>query len=544
MPLKPKIIVLDDDPTGSQTVHSCLLLTRWDVETLKIGLEDDSPIFFVLTNTRALSPDQAAAVTREVCRNLKGAMAQTQIPAFLVVSRSDSTLRGHYPIETNIIAEELGPFDAHFLTPAFFEGGRITRNSVHYLIIKGVETPVHETEFAQDSVFGYRYSYLPDYVAEKTQGRIPADRVERFLLEAVRSGTLDRLLKLQDNVCVAVDAETQGDLDRFAQDILTAAAQGKRFLFRSAASLLTALAALPPQPISPEHMAEYGRNTKPGAVIVGSHVQKTTQQLEVLLQEPDVTGIEVNVALLQTSDEDDRAQLLSTVLQAVMTAFNQNQTPVVYTSRTELSFPDVQTRLDFGVAVSSLLMDVIRGLPSDLSFLISKGGITSNDTLSDGLALTTARLLGQVLPGISVVRTPDDHPRFPQLPVVLFPGNVGDEEALAIVHRRLRKHQHSIRQIPYCIEYSPASEVHLRNLTPRQQAIVIDGVNEQLLYQPTVETRNRKKMRPNLLAPWELRIGDLRIYYDVEEPERVVYINAVGIKERNQVRIAGEIYSL
>ena len=134
---RSKIIVLDDDPTGSQTVHSCLLLTKWDVETLKIGLMDEVPIFFILTNTRALPAKQAAAVTREVCQNLKIALAATKITEFLVVSRSDSTLRGHYPIETDVIAAELGGFDAHFLMPAFFEGGRITRDSIHYLLVDG-----------------------------------------------------------------------------------------------------------------------------------------------------------------------------------------------------------------------------------------------------------------------------------------------------------------------------------------------------------------------------------------------------------------------
>jgi mRNA-degrading endonuclease RelE of RelBE toxin-antitoxin system len=97
----------------------------------------------------------------------------------------------------------------------------------------------------------------------------------------------------------------------------------------------------------------------------------------------------------------------------------------------------------------------------------------------------------------------------------------------------------------YRIEYSLESETHLRFLTARQQSIVLDTVDEQLMYQPTVETKNRKPMRPNPLAPWELRIGDLRVYYDVEgEPEAVVYISAVGIKERNQIRIAGEVYDL
>jgi len=226
---RPKIIVLDDDPTGSQTVHSCLLLMRWDEDTLRLGLADNAPIFFVLTNTRALTPEKAESVTREVCHNLKTALTKEGIEDFLVVSRSDSTLRGHYPIETDVIAEELGGFDAHFLIPAFFEGGRITRDSIHYLIIDGVPTPVHETEFARDSVFAYHYSYLPDYVEEKTKGKIKADDVERFLLTDIRQGSLERLQKLKNNQCGVVDGETQADLDRFAEDILTAAGEGKNF---------------------------------------------------------------------------------------------------------------------------------------------------------------------------------------------------------------------------------------------------------------------------------------------------------------------------
>lgn len=437
MTTTPKIIVLDDDPTGSQTVHSCLLLTRWDVDTLRLGLRDDSPIFFVLTNTRALTPDQADARTREVCRNLKTAIALEHIPDFLVVSRSDSTLRGHYPIETDAIAEELGPFDAHFLTPAFFEGGRFTRDSIHYLIVNGVPTPVHETEFARDSVFAYQHSFLPDYVEEKTRGRIAAADVERFLLQDVRSSSLNRLRHLANNRCCAVDAETQDDLNRFAADVLVAASEGKRFLFRSAASLLTALAALPPQPVPAEAMATYTRNGQPGAVIVGSHVRKTTEQLEALLQAAGIVGIEVEVAHLLEESPTQRQALLDRTLNQVYRVHQEGKTPVVYTSRQELTFDSAQTRLDFGVAVSQLLMDIVQGLPNDIGFLISKGGITSNDVLSTGLALTTARLLGQILPGCSMVRTPAEHPLFPNLPVVLFPGNVGDRTALAEAYTRL-----------------------------------------------------------------------------------------------------------
>lgn len=432
----PPIVVLDDDPTGSQTVHSCLLLTRWDPETLKLGLQDSSPIRFILTNTRSLPPAKAEEVTRSVCRALKQAMGELGWERALFVSRSDSTLRGHYPLETDVMAAELGPFDAHFLVPAFFEGGRITRNSVHYLRVGERWVPVHETEFARDAVFGYHHSYLPDYVQEKTQGRIRAEQVERLTLEQIRAGCLERLLSLEGNVCCVVDGETQADLDRFAQDVWAAIEQGKRFLFRSAASLLTALAQLPPQPVLPEQMGRFVRSDRPGVVIVGSHVQKSSQQLARLLQEPETQGIEVEVRRLLDPD----AELLPGILAQVHSAYEQGLTPVVYTSREELTFEKdaVEMRLAFGQKVSRLLMGVVQGLPEGIGYLISKGGITSNDTLSTGLDLPAVRLLGQVYPGISMVITPSDHPRFPNLPVVLFPGNVGEVDTLVLIHRRLK----------------------------------------------------------------------------------------------------------
>jgi len=349
------------------------------------------------------------------------------------VSRSDSTLRGHFPVETDVMSAVLGPFDATLLTPAFFEGGRITRDSTHYLMVEGKPVPTHETEFARDSVFGYQHSYLPDYVEEKTGGRIPAATVKRFMLADLRAGVLNKLLGLSGNACVVVDAETQDDLNRFAADLLSAAASGKRFLFRSAASLLTALAGLPPQPVPAGEMAKYVRGGKPGAVIVGSHVPKTTSQLMELLKLPGIASIEVDVHRLP----HDHATLLAEVLVRIEFIHTIGQTPVIFTSRTERSFPDQAARLAFGEQVSGFLMDVVRGLPKTLGFLVSKGGITSNDVLSSGLALRTARLLGQILPGVSVVRCPPDHARFANMPVVIFPGNVGDDHALATVCLRL-----------------------------------------------------------------------------------------------------------
>ena len=433
----PKIIAIDDDPTGSQTVHGCLLLTRWDAPTLMEALDDPSPLFFVLGNTRGMGAEQAAAVTREICVNLRTALdaraAQGSPVRPVIVSRSDSTLRGHYPVETDVIAEELGPFDAHFLTPAFFEGGRITRGGTHYLIIDGEPVPVHQTEFAQDSVFGFTTAFLPDYVAEKTGGRIPAEQVQHFTLEDVRGELGERLTALNDNVCCVVDAERQCDLDHFARQVLAAAEGGKRFLFRSAASLLTALAGLPPQPVPAGEMSRFVRDGRPGVVLMGSHVGTSSRQLEHLRAHTDVVPIEVEVDRIDT----DADGLFAHLVAGVADAFAHDRGVVLFTSRGERRFPSTAERLAFGERVSAFLMRLVQGLPRDLGFLISKGGITSNDTLSKGLALTSARVLGQVRAGCSVVRCPADHPHFPELPVVIFPGNVGGPEALTEVYRIL-----------------------------------------------------------------------------------------------------------
>jgi uncharacterized protein YgbK (DUF1537 family) len=440
-----KIIVIDDDPTGSQTVHSCLLLTSWDTATLINALRDDSPLFFILSNTRSMDAARAARVTQSICVNLKQALDSLQSEGLdinpIVVSRSDSTLRGHYPVETDIIADELGPFDAHFMVPAFFEAGRFTRDSTHYLVVDGSPVPVHATEFASDSVFGFSTAYLPDYVEEKTHGRIKATEVERFLLKDVRGDCRDRLRRLSGNCCCVVDCETQADLNRFADQLQQTAGEGKRFLFRSAASLLTALARLPEQPVKAEDMACYVRNQKPGIILVGSHVAKTTAQLAYLREHTDVAPVHVDVKQLNISDPlqwiEASADITNDILARVYDAHNQGKTVVIYTTRQELQFDSQPERLAFGERLSGFLMDLVKRLPPTIGFLISKGGITSNDVLSTGLQLRQSRVLGQILTGCSVIRCPSDHPRYPDLPVVIFPGNVGDDTAVAEAYRIL-----------------------------------------------------------------------------------------------------------
>ena len=97
----------------------------------------------------------------------------------------------------------------------------------------------------------------------------------------------------------------------------------------------------------------------------------------------------------------------------------------------------------------------------------------------------------------------------------------------------------------YQFEFAEAVKTHLAALTARQRTTVLDAIERQLVGEPLKESRNRKPLRPNPIAPWELRVGDLRIFYEVAaSPASVVHILAVGIKDRNIVRIGGQEFQL
>jgi len=451
-----KIVVLDDDPTGSQTVHSCPLLLQWDRATLLEGLAHPSPLLFVLANTRALAPEAAAARVQEIAMALKGAMAELEaIDHWLIVSRGDSTLRGHFPGEVDGLEAELGPFDATFLIPAFLQGGRTTVSGVHLLHGE----PVHTSAFGRDGLFGYGTSYLPDWVAEKTAGRISAGQVELVALEeldgAFEAGVeqsgfqdlLQRLAGLEGNRCVAVDAERPQQLGALAAAVreLTAPSAAepwgrpRRFLSQSAASWIEALAQLPPQPLAPAGLAQLRRldgsgAPLPGLVLVGSHVPLADVQLEVLLAEPGCGGVEIPVAKLARVLEGPVAkEMLASLEQAWLAQLQgvlaAGQTPVLFTSRGELACPSAAERRRLGLELAALMARLAAALAPQLGYLISKGGITTHTLLADGLGLARVELQGQLLPGLSLVLTPSDG-GVPGLPVLTFPGNLGDPETL------------------------------------------------------------------------------------------------------------------
>ncbi|MBL9199751.1 MAG: hypothetical protein JNL39_04550 [Opitutaceae bacterium] len=432
------LVVLDDDPTGTQTVRDIAVVTSWDVPTLTVELSAAPACFYILTNSRSLTPDATRALHVELASNLRAASAATGRP-IVIASRSDSTLRGYYPLETDTLAEVLGPFDVTFLTPYFEAGGRYTINDTHYVAEGDRLVPAAATPFARDAAFGYRSSHLPAYVEEKTAGRTRAADVAAIPLELLRVGgplaVAARIRALpRGSVCI-VNAAAPRDIEVFAAATLAAEAAGARLLFRTAAGFVAARIGQSPAQALLAPAAFSLPNAHGGLTLVGSHVPKTSAQLSALLAASAVAPIEVDVSALL--DEALRETTLAATLAALNAALAGGRDTVVYTSRRLVAGADAAASLAIGRRVSDALIHLVRHLAVAPRYLIAKGGITSSDTATLGLGVRRALVLGQALPGVPVWRLGPET-RFPGLGYVVFPGNVGSDSALADLVRLLR----------------------------------------------------------------------------------------------------------
>ena len=403
-----RLVVLDDDPTGIQTVHGCLLITQWDEESVRLAFEDDVPFFYILTNTRAMTREEAAKVTREAMEMVI-LVNKDYGYRLIVVSRSDSCLRGHFPLETDVIRDCLV---RHGVTvapktpfcPAFIEAGRVTIDGVHYMKDGDMLIPVSETEFAQDNVFAYHTSVLHDYIREK--GANPDD------YEIVSAQSYEELREWWEASEYSENSENSDAI-----------------VIRSSSSLPKAIAGIPDIPLLDHNILKQSSDILQAMpiFIVGSHVRKTTRQLECLLATEGTCGIELDVQRIL----DDAETLMRETQQVIRQVVDEHLTPVVYTSRQEIRLEDANQRQHLGQQVSDFLVDIVRQLSYTPSYLVAKGGITSHDILTHGLNIKSARVLGQIVNSVPCIMTKD-------FPYIIFPGNVGNEESLKEVYLKLK----------------------------------------------------------------------------------------------------------
>lgn len=430
-----KIIVLDDDPTGVQTVHDISVYTDWSEESIAAGFAEENAMFFILTNSRAFSAKETEDVHREIA-NRVAAQAKKCGKEFMIISRSDSTLRGHYPLETEVLKKTLenadgGKIDGEVLMPFFKEGGRFTVDNVHYVQEGEFLVPAGETEFAKDKTFSYTASNMGEYIEEKTKGAYKAADAAYISLEDIRAINIDKitkqLLAVKDFNKVIVNAVDYVDVKVFAISLLQAMKAGKTFMFRTAAAFTKVIGGVQDQPLLGKAQLVAPNNANGGLIIVGSHVKKTTQQLAELQKCTYVKFIEFN-HLLVLQPEKLEAELKRIIAEAEE-CIKAGQTVAVFTGRERLDVGSEEESLQVSVKISEAITSIVQRLSVQPGFLIAKGGITSSDVGTKGLSVKKALVMGQVKPGIPVWQTGKEA-KFEKMSYIIFPGNVGEVTTL------------------------------------------------------------------------------------------------------------------
>ena len=433
-----KIVVLDDDPTGVQTVHDISVYTDWSKESIRKGFEEENKLFYILTNSRGFTAAETTVAHKEIAKNIADVAKEMGI-RYMIMSRSDSTLRGHYPLETKLlkqVMEENGSpaLDGEILCPFFKEGGRFTIDNVHYVKYGGQLVPAADTEFAKDKTFGYKSSNIREYVEEKTNGEYPADEVVYISLDSLRCMNLDgitgQLMAVSNFNKIVVNAIDYCDLKVFAIALYRAIALGKNFMFRMAAGLVKVMGGITDQPLLTRKDMVVKETDNGGIVVVGSHTQKTTAQLEALLTLDCVEGIEFHSDLVLEGDEAFYKEVDRVVAKSEE-IIRSGKTAVCYTNRKLLVVENdsKEDALVRSVKISDGVQSLVGRLHVTPAFVIAKGGITSSDVGTKALKVKRANVMGQIRPGIPVWQTGEES-TFPQTPYVIFPGNVGDVETL------------------------------------------------------------------------------------------------------------------
>lgn len=435
--IRYKIVVLDDDPTGVQTVHGVSVYTEWSMDSIRSGFAESNQLFFILTNSRSFTEDQTIRCHKEIIERVEAASRETGI-RYMIVSRGDSTLRGHYPLETELLregfeADGTKKADGEIICPFFKEGGRFTIGDVHYVRQGEQLIPAAETEFAKDKTFGYHSSNLREYVAEKTRGVYRAADVISITLEELRAldfdGITEKLLRVQGFGKIVVNAIDQCDLKVFVICLYKAMKEGKNYIFRCAAALVKALGNIKDRSLLAHDELIPVAGNRGGLVVVGSHTKKTTAQLQRLRTIDELVFYEFNSDLVL--HEEQFAKEVERTLQFEKQAISEGKTVVVYTRRKLLAVPGdtKEQALIRSVKISEAVQSLVGRLDVSPAFIVAKGGITSSDIGTKALCVKRAEVMGQIRPGIPVWKTGEES-RFPGIPYIIFPGNVGEDETL------------------------------------------------------------------------------------------------------------------
>ncbi len=440
------LVVIDDHPSGSQSMADIPILTAWSEDQVEWALSQRAPATYIVTNTRALSPAAAEDRLLEVLSTVLEVSGRMNADVDLVL-RSDSTLRGHYPLDVDILVNAIesatsAKVDGVLMVPAFPEAGRITVNSVHYVSEwPGTFTPVGETRFGREPRFPYTSSDLREWIAERTRGRFDAGTIRSIKLGTVRhspAAVAAELMKARHGEPIVVDAVTEEDLRSIAIGLLMAEAAGKRFVQRVGPPFPRALIGQPVhRPLTADDVEAIRQSAgtagaRSGLILVGTPNQLTKRQVRVLEQRHPVREIPVSVPAVLDSRREGHIE------EVVVRAIEGLDVGNVLVRLTEMHV-DTEAKGDFAIdprvgrAVNEIAYRIAKA--RKLSFVVARGGsITSY--AAQGLGVRRAIVRGPMLDGVVSLWEPLAG-AIAGIPFVVYAGGVGDDDGLADVVDKL-----------------------------------------------------------------------------------------------------------
>jgi uncharacterized protein YgbK (DUF1537 family) len=414
-----RVVVLDDDPTGAQTLAGVRVLLRWDADRIAAALAG-RPSVHLITNSRALEP----AVARERVAHAAGAALAASPDAHLVL-RGDSTLRGHLREEYEAVRDGVAAtrWPPLLLVPALPSAGRITRDGVHLIRRDGKTTPLHLTEYAADGIFSYETARLIAWAEARSDGLFAAADARELALDELRSrgpAAVTELLRAaagsEAPSVIAPDAETDADLRLIAEGYAAALRAGIAALVRCApafAGILTGTTAA--GLVAPPRVGD-GRVL----LVCGSYVPTTRRQLAALRERHPDAVVETAAGELAGPHAADEC---ARVAAAAGSTLRAERLAVVAVAGAPRGSPD----LELASRVAAGLAEITRQIEPLPQVVIAKGGVTSAVTLRDGLGASEAEVVGPMLPGVSYWRAESrDH----GVDYVVVPGNVGGDDLL------------------------------------------------------------------------------------------------------------------
>lgn len=394
-----RVVVIDDDPTGTQAVADLPVLLRPGSAALGEFFAGPYRSVFVISNSRALDRTAAVSLVSRIVREVRVAARRAGAGDPAILLRGDSTLRGHVFAETDAVDPALPVL----FVPAFLAGGRVTVDGVHHLRVgSGSLVPVVDTEFARDPVFGYRSRHLADWTREVGGAhRIPIPVSASALRREGPDLVADALCGAGAGTVVLPDVATEADLTAVVAGLVRAERRGARVVVRCAASFAEVRTGATGRPV--DRIAA----RSPGRVLVacGSFTDAATRQIAAL------GGLARRRREIPDNGEVD------SVVQRLAADLDRYGRALVTTPRT------------YQPGVSDALMDglvsVVRRLRDRVDLVIAKGGITSARLARDALGVDSGYVVGQPEPGVVLWRLPGP------MPYVVVPGNVGTDQTLA-----------------------------------------------------------------------------------------------------------------